>query len=176
MSDKQVAVVTGGAGFIGSHVVDLLLDRGHEVRVIDNLVGGREVNLARLARIDALVAASSRTTEIYATLGVPRARLRTVHLTAGHVAALEPRVIDSPPRPVRFATLAGAASEEKGCLLLLDAARRLEAIAPGAAYTIEVHGLVNERVRDARFFRILNEVPTLLLIIIVIFIVIKPFQ
>ena len=34
----------------------------------------------------------------------------------------------------------------------------------------------NERVRDARFFRILNEVPTLLLIIIVIFIVIKPFQ
>ena len=34
----------------------------------------------------------------------------------------------------------------------------------------------DERVRDARFFRILNEVPTLLLIIIVVFIVIKPFQ
>ena len=34
----------------------------------------------------------------------------------------------------------------------------------------------DERVRDARFFRILNEVPTLLLVIIVIFIVIKPFQ
>jgi protoporphyrinogen IX oxidase len=33
-----------------------------------------------------------------------------------------------------------------------------------------------ERVRDARFFRILNEVPTLLLIIIVVFIVVKPFQ
>ncbi len=33
-----------------------------------------------------------------------------------------------------------------------------------------------ERVRDARFFRILNEVPTLLLVIIVVFIVIKPFQ
>jgi UDP-glucose 4-epimerase len=46
MSGNQVAVVTGGAGFIGSHVVDLLLDRGYEVRVIDNLVGGREVNLA----------------------------------------------------------------------------------------------------------------------------------
>jgi glycosyltransferase involved in cell wall biosynthesis len=109
----------------------------------------REVNLERLARIDALVGASTRATEIYATLGVPRARLRTLHLTAGHVAALEPRVIDSPPRPVRFATLAGAASEEKGCLLLLDAARRLEAIAPGAAYTIDVHGVVNERVRSA---------------------------
>ena len=34
----------------------------------------------------------------------------------------------------------------------------------------------DERVRDARYFRILNEVPTLLLIIIVVFIVIKPFQ
>ena len=46
MSGNEVVVVTGGAGFIGSHVVDLLLDRGYEVRVIDNLVGGREINLA----------------------------------------------------------------------------------------------------------------------------------
>src|SRR5262245_33171656 len=46
MSDKTIAVVTGGAGFIGSHMVDLLLDRGLVVRVIDNLVGGREANLA----------------------------------------------------------------------------------------------------------------------------------
>jgi UDP-glucose 4-epimerase len=37
--------VTGGAGFIGSHMVDLLLDRGFEVRVVDNLVGGRKSNL-----------------------------------------------------------------------------------------------------------------------------------
>jgi protoporphyrinogen IX oxidase len=34
----------------------------------------------------------------------------------------------------------------------------------------------DERVRDARFFRILNEIPTLLLIIVVAFIVVKPFQ
>ena len=39
---RKIAVVTGGAGFIGSHMVDLLVERGYRVRVIDNLVGGRE--------------------------------------------------------------------------------------------------------------------------------------
>lgn len=47
MSKKSVAVVTGGAGFIGSHMVDLLVERGFAVRIIDNLVGGREANLAQ---------------------------------------------------------------------------------------------------------------------------------
>lgn len=38
-------VVTGGAGFIGSHIVDLLLDRGYRVTVIDNLSRGSLKNL-----------------------------------------------------------------------------------------------------------------------------------
>ena len=46
MTSKPLAVVTGGAGFIGSHMVDLLLERGYEVRVVDSLVGGREENLS----------------------------------------------------------------------------------------------------------------------------------
>jgi UDP-glucose 4-epimerase len=45
MSAKPIAIVTGGAGFIGSHMVDVLVERGYAVRVIDNMLGGREENL-----------------------------------------------------------------------------------------------------------------------------------
>ncbi len=44
------ALVTGGAGFIGSHLAEALARRGVDVTVLDNLSGGREANLAwRLA-------------------------------------------------------------------------------------------------------------------------------
>ncbi len=42
---KKRTVVTGGAGFIGSHLTDLLLSQGHAVTVIDNLCGGWMKNL-----------------------------------------------------------------------------------------------------------------------------------
>jgi UDP-glucose 4-epimerase len=43
-------LVTGGAGFIGSHVVDAFLEAGHEVVVVDDLSTGRESNLNPRAR------------------------------------------------------------------------------------------------------------------------------
>lgn len=50
---KPLALVTGGAGFIGSHVVDRLLAEGWRVRVLDNLATGRRDNLApALPRIE----------------------------------------------------------------------------------------------------------------------------
>jgi len=48
--DKPVrTIVTGGAGFIGSHLAERLLSDGHEVIVLDNLSAGRLANLNHLA-------------------------------------------------------------------------------------------------------------------------------
>ncbi|MDG7005285.1 MAG: GDP-mannose 4,6-dehydratase [Nitrososphaerota archaeon] len=44
------ALVTGGAGFIGSHVVDRLLEEGYEVTAVDNLSEGHLENIAHLKR------------------------------------------------------------------------------------------------------------------------------
>jgi UDP-glucose 4-epimerase len=45
------AIVTGGAGFIGSHVADALCDRGDEVHVLDNLSSGSRDNVPRQAEL-----------------------------------------------------------------------------------------------------------------------------
>jgi UDP-glucose 4-epimerase len=77
MSGKPVVVVTGGAGFIGSHMVDNLLAHGYRVRAIDNLVTGRESNLAHLSR--------------NADFSFERADLRS--LEPGHALFSEARVV-----------------------------------------------------------------------------------
>ena len=41
-------LITGGAGFLGSHLSDLLIGKGHEVVAMDNLITGRVENIAHL--------------------------------------------------------------------------------------------------------------------------------
>src|SRR3989338_2051158 len=41
MDKKSKVIVTGGAGFIGSHLVDGLVDQGYDVHVIDNMPDGK---------------------------------------------------------------------------------------------------------------------------------------
>jgi dTDP-glucose 4,6-dehydratase len=45
-------LITGGAGFVGSHLCERFLDRGHEVICVDNLITGALVNIAHLRRND----------------------------------------------------------------------------------------------------------------------------
>lgn len=58
-------LVTGGAGFIGSHVVDRLVQEGHRVAVVDNLSTGKRRNLNRSARFYKMDIQSSRLERVF---------------------------------------------------------------------------------------------------------------
>jgi nucleoside-diphosphate-sugar epimerase len=79
---QRKVLVTGGASFIGSHLVDALLQRGARVRIVDNLSSGRRDNLAahlgagRVELVEADLTAS----------GVASAAARGIH-TVFHLAA-----------------------------------------------------------------------------------------
>jgi len=58
-------VVTGGAGFIGSHIVDSLIKNGHRVVIIDNLSTGRLVNVNRQAKFYEIDITSDKLFDIF---------------------------------------------------------------------------------------------------------------
>jgi dTDP-glucose 4,6-dehydratase len=49
---KPVSVITGGAGFLGSHLCDFLLGKGHRVVCLDNLITGSVANIEHLAGVE----------------------------------------------------------------------------------------------------------------------------
>ena len=48
-------LVTGGAGFIGSHITDLLIQEHHEVVILDNLFSGKRENISHLIEKNGMV-------------------------------------------------------------------------------------------------------------------------
>ncbi|TKS60797.1 MAG: UDP-glucose 4-epimerase [Nitrospira sp.] len=58
-------LVTGGAGFIGSHVVDRLVEEGHHVVVVDNLSSGKRKNVNRAASLYKLDIQSGRIERVF---------------------------------------------------------------------------------------------------------------
>jgi dTDP-glucose 4,6-dehydratase len=64
-------IVTGGAGFLGSHLVDELLRRGHNVVAIDNLLTGTRANLAKAATSDGFSFVEGDVTQDLGDVGGP---------------------------------------------------------------------------------------------------------
>ncbi len=105
------ALVTGGAGFIGSHLVEGLLDAGWHVRVLDDFSTGNPANLAHLA--DRVQLQRGSVTDPSATLTAAAGCEAIFHL-----AAL-PSVVKSVEEPVLVHEVTAT-----GTLHVLDAARR----------------------------------------------------
>ena len=89
------ALVTGGAGFIGSHLVTRSSRRGHDVRVLDNFSTGRRSNLARRGDIE-LVEGDLRTYE-----RVPGASAACEWSSTRRALPSVPRSVEDPLRPTR---------------------------------------------------------------------------
>jgi UDP-glucose 4-epimerase len=124
---RGTVLVTGGAGFIGSHLVEALVGEGFRVRVVDNLATGHRDNLASVAeRIDF-------------TPGDIRDEELMVRLAAGVDLVFHQAAVVSVPQSVEQ-PLFSAAVNELGTLTVLEAARRAGARRVVLASSSAVYG------------------------------------
>ena len=113
MAPSSVFLVTGGAGFIGSHVVERLLAQGHRVRVLDNFSTGSRANLG--------FAKGNRRLEI--VRGDLRSLVMVERAARGVTAVFHQAAMRSVPRSVAD-PLGANASNVTGTLHVLVAAAR----------------------------------------------------
>jgi UDP-glucose 4-epimerase len=107
-------LVTGGAGFIGSHIVTALIQRGDEVRVLDNLSSGSPKNLAHL---------DDRLKNVDLVRGDVTDLATVERAVSGVDVVFHQAAMASVPRSVAE-PLASHAACATGTLAVLDAARR----------------------------------------------------
>lgn len=100
-------LVTGGAGFIGSNVVDAFIDAGHEVAIVDNLTTGKKENLNPKAKFYPVDVRDSRLAEVVAEFAP--------QIIDHHAAQIDVRKSVSDP-------VFNASVNELGTLNLLEAA------------------------------------------------------
>lgn len=82
--NKKRALVTGGASFIGSALVDALVDRGADVRVVDNFSSGRRENLAAHLRSKAIELIDANLLDDAVARKAAHGRDLVFHLAADH--------------------------------------------------------------------------------------------
>ncbi len=112
-SVARTVVVTGGAGFIGSHLVEALVKRGDNVRVLDNLSTGRIENLAALEGQFEFVVGDLRYLDT------------VLEVITGADAVLHQGALPSVPRSVKEPLISDAVNSG-GTLNVLEAARRAD--------------------------------------------------
>jgi UDP-glucose 4-epimerase len=105
--DEMKVIVTGGAGFIGSNLVDGLIDDGHEVVIIDSMVNGLEENINPKAKMERCDIRDLNMDEIFKGVDV------VFHLAA--LARVQPSIED----PLEFDSV-----NTYGTLNLLEHCRR----------------------------------------------------
>lgn len=122
-------LVTGGAGFIGSHSIELLLEQGHDISVLDNLATGRLENLSAVKRWIHIVEGDIRN----------RGLLMSVMQDACYNGVLHLAAVASVPDSVRL-PLKSHEVNLTGALNVLEAARQTGARRVVVASSAAVYG------------------------------------
>jgi UDP-glucose 4-epimerase len=90
LSEQRTVLVTGGAGFIGSHVADTYVAQGHQVLVVDDLSSGKRANVPSAAELHVLDIRSPEVAQLIAT--------EKIEVICHHAAQMDVRRSTEDPR------------------------------------------------------------------------------
>jgi nucleoside-diphosphate-sugar epimerase len=130
-------IVTGGAGFVGSHLVDRLVAEGHKVLVVDDLSSGRAGNLRSEARLEQLDVACDDLDDVF----------REWHPDVVFHLAAQTSVPASAKAPLRDLAVNVVGTHRVGVAARASSASRLVFVSSGGAVYGETERPASERTR-----------------------------